>query len=108
MSRVQLAWVALLVGGFGTYLIRVSFLAMAHRVTEIPERWRMPLRLIPPAVLAALITPAVLRPDGVLTPLGPRPLAALIALGIALWTRSVIATILVGLATVIGLEVLLG
>ncbi len=108
MSRVQLAWVALLAGGFGTYLIRASFLAMAHRVAQIPERWRTPLRLIPPAVLAALIAPAVLRPAGVVTLLGPRPLAALAALGVALWTRSVIATIVVGLAAAIGLEALFG
>lgn len=106
MSRAQVAWVVLLAGAIGTYLIRASFLAVADRVAEIPARWRTPLRLIPPAVLAALITPAVLRPDGVLTALGPRPLAALVALGVALWTRSVIATIVVGLAAAIGLEAL--
>jgi branched-subunit amino acid transport protein len=64
--------------------------------------------LIPPAVLAALVAPALLRPEGVFAPFGPRAVAGLVALVVAFVTRSVIATILVGLGAVIGLEVLLG
>jgi branched-subunit amino acid transport protein len=108
MSRTTIAWIAIAAVGLGTYLVRASFLAVAHRVAEIPARWRTPLRLIPPAVLAALVAPAVLRPDGVVVLLGPRAIAGAIALGVAVWTRSVLATILVGLAAAVGLEVLLG
>lgn len=108
MNRVTVAWIVIAVVGVGTYLVRASFLAVAERVAAIPERWRTPLRLIPPAVLAALIAPAVLRPDGgALALVGPRPIAAVVALGVAVWTRSVLATIVVGLATVVGLELLL-
>ena len=108
MSRVTIAWIVIAVVGVGTYLVRASFLAVADRVAAIPARWRTPLQLIPPAVLAALIAPAVLRPDGALNVVGSRPLAALAALGVAWWTRSVLATILVGLAAALGLELLLG
>jgi branched-subunit amino acid transport protein len=108
MSRVTVAWIVMAVVGAGTYLIRASFLAVADRVAQIPERWRTPLQLIPPAVLAALVAPALLRPEGELTLLGPRVFAGLIALGVAVWTRSILATILVGLAAAFGLELLLG
>ena len=108
MSRVTVAWIVIAVVGLGTYLVRASFLSVADRVAQIPERWRTPLRLIPPAVLAALVAPAVLRPEGELVLLGPRVFAGLIALGVALWTRSILATIVVGLAAAVGLEVLLG
>lgn len=108
MSRITIAWIVIAVVGVGTYLVRASFLAVADRVAAIPERWRTPLQLIPPAVLAALIAPAVLRPDGALSLVGPRPLAAVVALGVAWWTRSVLATILVGLAAAVGFEMLLG
>lgn len=108
MSRVTAAWVTIVAAGLGTYAIRASFLAVADRVAAVPERLRTPLRLIPPAVLAALVAPAVLRAEGVFTPLGPRALAGLVALVVAVWTRSVLATILVGMAAAIGFEHLLG
>jgi branched-subunit amino acid transport protein len=108
VSRVTIAWIVIAVVGIGTYLVRASFLAVADQVAAVPERWRTPLRLIPPAVLAALVAPAVLRPGGELTLLGPRAFAGLIALAVAVWTRNILATILVGLAAAIGLELLFG
>ena len=107
MSRVTIAWIVLSVVGLGTYLVRASFLAVADRVAGVPERWRTPLRLIPPAVLAALVAPALLRPEGLLV-IGPRAFAGAVALAVAVWTRSVLATILVGLVAVVGFEALLG
>lgn len=108
MSRVTVGWIVLAVVGVGTYLIRASFLAVADRVATIPDRWRTPLRLIPPAVLAALVGPAVLRPEGAQIVLGARPAAALVALAVAWWTRNVLATIVVGLVAVVGFELWLG
>jgi branched-subunit amino acid transport protein len=108
MTRTTAAWIAIVAVGLGTYAIRGSFLLVAHRVAEIPPRWRTPLRMIPPAVLAALTAPALLRPDGPFVPLGPRALAGFVAAVVAWWTRSILATILVGLAAAIGFEHLLG
>ena len=108
MSRTTAAWVAIVAVGVGSYAIRGSFLLVADRVARIPPRWRTPLQMIPPAVLAALAAPALLRPDGPFVPFGPRALAGLIALAVAWWTRSILATILVGLAAAFGLEQLLG
>jgi branched-subunit amino acid transport protein len=98
-------WIVIGVVGVGTYLLRSSFLFVADRMAALPEHVRVPLGLIPPAVLAALVAPAVLRPEGAgVVMIGPRSLAAMLALGIALWTRSVLATIGVGLLAVAILE----
>jgi branched-subunit amino acid transport protein len=108
MSTTQTAWVVIVLGGIATFAIRGSFLLVATRLAALPDTTRELLRMIPAAALAALVVPALLRTDGELVVLGPRPLAGLVALGIAWWTRSVFATIAVGLIAVVGFEVLLG
>jgi branched-subunit amino acid transport protein len=108
MTATQTAWLVIVIGGIATFAIRGSFLLVATRLAELPDTTRELLRMIPAAALAALVAPAVLRTDGQLVLLGPRPLAALIALGVAWWTRSVAATIAVGLIAVVGLELVLG
>ena len=108
MSATQTAWVVIVLGGIATFAIRGSFLLVATRLAELPDATRQLLRMIPAAALAALVVPAVLRTDGELVLLGPRPLAGVVALGIAWWTRSVLATIAVGLGAVVGFELLLG
>jgi len=57
------------------------------------------LRYVPPAVLAALIAPEIFVRDGLvdLSLLSARPLAALVAALVALYTRSVSLTIAAGL-----------
>lgn len=81
-------WLTLLAAGSATYLIRLSFIAFAHRGTA-PAWITRPLRLVPAAVLSALILPAVLAPQGALQlwPLSPRALAAMAAVFIAWKTR---------------------
>lgn len=59
--------------------------------------------MIPAAVLAALVAPAVLRPDGPLLLWHPRPLAGLLAALVAWRTRSVVVTLLVGGGALVGL-----
>ena len=108
MSATQSAWIVIVVGGIATFAIRGSFLLIATRLAELPDSTRELLRMIPSAALAALVVPALLRTDGELLLLGPRPLAGLVALGIAWWTRSVAATIAVGLLAVVAFELLLG
>jgi branched-subunit amino acid transport protein len=108
MSATQTAWVVIVFAGLTTFAIRGSFLLVATRLAALPDHTRELLRMIPAAALAALAVPALLRTDGELVLLGPRPLAGLVALGIAWWTRSVAATIAVGLVAVVGFELLFG
>ena len=56
-------WTIILGGLVVTYLIRLSFILLIP-LERFPERFRQGLRFVPPAVLAALITPELLRPDG--------------------------------------------
>jgi branched-subunit amino acid transport protein len=104
MSNVGIVFVV----GIGTYLLRLSFIGIVgDRV--MPEWALVPLRFVAPAVLAALIAPAVLLNDGALdlSPASnPRALAATVALLLAWKTRSVPVVIAAGLATVWALQAL--
>lgn len=108
MGPVKAAWVVIVLGGLATYLIRASFLLAARRLATVPAWATDLLRMIPAAALAALVAPALLRPDAAFAPLGPQALAGALALAVAWWTRSVLLTIGVGLAAVGGLEWVLG
>jgi branched-subunit amino acid transport protein len=90
-------WATVMVAGVGTYLIRWSFLALAHRATDLPAMALRILRMIPPAALAALVTPGLLRPAGDFDPYSAEALAGLVA-GVVAWrTKSVIWPLVVGL-----------
>lgn len=102
------AWTVIVAGAAGTFLLRASSLLLAERFRGIPEGAREALRMVPAAALAALVAPAVLRPGGTLTLVGPRPVAALLALLVAWRTRNVLATIVTGLVAVVIAETLLG
>lgn len=108
MSTLATAWTVIVVVGLLTFAIRGSFLLTAGRLERLPQPALDVLRLIPSAALAALVVPAVLRVEGELVLLGPRTYAGVLALGVALLTRSVLATIGVGLVAVVGFELLLG
>lgn len=108
MRGTSAGWVVIGAGALLTYSIRAVFLVFAGRLTSVPPLVREGLRMIPAAALAALVTPAVLRPTGELVLLGPRPLAAILA-ALAAWrTRNVAVTIVVGMAAVIALGYLPG
>jgi branched-subunit amino acid transport protein len=66
------------------------------------------LRFNPPAVLLAMVAPALARPAGVLAlSVGnPRLLAGAVAAVVAARTRSVVATTVAGMATLWALEAL--
>ncbi|HSJ45666.1 MAG TPA: AzlD domain-containing protein [Euzebyales bacterium] len=106
MIEPATAWMVIIGGGIVTYLVRAVLLTVAHRARDLPPRVRDGLRMIPPAALAALVAPAVLRPDGGLLLWHPRPLAGLVAAAVAWRTRSVVATLLVGGAALAGLTAL--
>jgi branched-subunit amino acid transport protein len=108
MTRTTTAWVVIAGAGVLTFAIRGSFLLVASRLAALPEAARELLRMIPAAALAALVAPALLRTDDRLVLLGPKPLAGLVALGVAWWSRSVLVTIAAGLLAIVGLDLLLG
>lgn len=97
-------WVVILVAGAGTFAQRASFLVFAHRLGTVSPRVQRVLRQIPPAVLAALVLPALVRPDGDLDLWQPRLLAGLLA-GLVSWrTRNVGLTLAVGLGVLVLVE----
>lgn len=91
----------------GTFAWRYSFFLLYDhiRITDFQKR---ALRLVPPAVLSALLLPAILRSNGGLDfSLGnPRLLAAALSVIIAYKTKNVLATIIVGMATLFLIQAL--
>ncbi len=94
MSRT---WVAILLAGAGTFAMRASFLLAARRLADVPESVHRVLRQIPPAALAALVLPALLRPEGDLDLWQPELAAGALAAVVSWRTRSVAATLTVGM-----------
>lgn len=93
-------WLLIGIIGLGTYLMRLSFVALFGR-HGVPAVLAAPLRYVAPAVLAALVAPAVVAPGGVLD-VGagnPRTPAMVVAIVVAIRTRSVIWTILAGMGS---------
>ena len=94
-------WLIVIVMGAGTYAIRLSVLALVHH-SALPRTAREALRFVTPAVLCAIIAPAVLYagPGGAFDggPGNQRLLAALAAVGVAWAARNVWLTIGVGMA----------
>ena len=97
-------WAAIVLSGAGTYAMRASFLAFAHRMATVPPALARILRQIPPAALAAIVVPALLRPEGRLDLLQPTLLAGLVAAGVAWKTRNVGVTVVVGIALLTALQ----
>jgi branched-subunit amino acid transport protein len=91
-------WLIVGLIGLGTYLTRLSFVAVFGRF-GVPAWLEAPLRYVGPAVLAALVAPAVIAPSGALdvTAGNPRVFAATVALLVALRTKSVSWTIVAGM-----------
>ena len=56
-------WGIIIGGMVVTYAIRLSFIALVPH-ERLPYLFRRSLRYVPPAVLAALITPELFRPTG--------------------------------------------
>ena len=97
MNRQEL-WVILFGGMLVTYATRLSFIALLP-AERMPSWFRRGLRYVPPAVLAALITPELFSPGGTLDfSLGnERLLAGTLAFLVAWRTRSTWLTIAAGM-----------
>lgn len=89
--------VQVLIVGIGTYLLRVSVVALVSATGAIPQRVERSLRLVAPAVLAALVADTLLLAGDGVRDLGSWHVAAALALAVAIWTRSAIWTIAAGM-----------
>lgn len=93
-------WVLIVVIGAGTFALRVSMIALLGRISRTPPALERVLRFIRPAVLAALVAPAVVLLDGepaFMAPLNPRLVAGTVAIFIAWKTGNVLLTIVGGM-----------
>jgi branched-subunit amino acid transport protein len=93
-----------------TFGVRYPVLAVVSRL-RLPELVTQALKYVPPAVLMAIIAPAVLLPDGGRITLGlsNTPLyASLVAVLVAWRTKNLLATILVGMGVLWSLRWVLG
>lgn len=100
-------WGVLSVIALGTWLIRMSFIALLGRVEVIPPLVLRILRLIPAAVLAAIVAPAVTHAAGTFD-LATERFAAAVGAALVAWrTRNVLATIITGMGLLWLLEAIL-
>jgi branched-subunit amino acid transport protein len=99
-------WLTILLCGAGTVAMRSSLLLAAHRLTELPPLVERLLRQIPPAALAAIVVPALLRPDGEFTLWSAELAAGVVAALVAWRTRSAALTLVVGLGVLVILDAL--
>ena len=102
-------WMIIVGIGIGTFALRLSFIEAFTWLGTMPSGSERILRFVPPAVMAALVTPALLVMDGsIAVSVGnDRLLAGLVATAVAWRTRSVLMTIAVGMGTIWTLSFLL-
>lgn len=107
MTRLEV-WLTIVGMALMTFALRGSFLLAADRTTLRPLVERA-LRYVPPAVLAAIVAPALAQSSGaVLGPVDARLVAGAIA-GLVAWrTRSIVATFGIGMLTLWGITWLIG
>ncbi len=103
MNRV---WTTILLAGAGTFAMRASFIAAADRLAHVPPGVGRLLRQIPPAALASLVVPALMRPEGSIDLTHPRFAAGVLAALVAGRTNNVVATLAAGMGVLVVLQAL--
>ena len=98
-------WLIILVGGLLTFALRLSFIFLMDKI-DFPDLLRNSLRLVPPAVLSAIIIPELLFVGGQLdlTLDNNRLLAGIAAIFVAWRTRNTLLTIGIGMAVLLLLQ----
>ncbi len=93
-------WLIVILVGIGTYLTRLSFIGILGD-REIPTYVERPLRLVAPAVLAAIAVPALVARQGevFVSVDNLRLLAGIVAMAVAWKSRSIGWTIGVGMVS---------
>jgi branched chain amino acid efflux pump len=101
---VNPVWASIVLAGAGTFAMRASFIAAADRLVDVPPWAQRLLRQIPPAALASIVVPALVRPEGDLDLTHPRFIAGIAAAMVAWRTNNVVATLVVGMGLVVLLQ----
>jgi len=91
-------WVVFALAGIGTYLIRLSGIALLANEERIPPLVRRALRMIGPAAMGAIVGNSLLLDHGAWRPFGVWHVASLVALAVGVWRRSLGLTLLAGAA----------
>lgn len=94
-------WWTILVAGAGTFSMRAAFLVVAGRLAAVPPWAHRLLRQIPPAALASIVAPALLRPQGTIDIASPELAAGALAAVVAWRTRNAAITLVVGMAMLV-------
>ncbi|HXZ49034.1 MAG TPA: AzlD domain-containing protein [Usitatibacter sp.] len=98
-------WIAVAGVALSTFLLRASFIVFIdpHR---FPGWFRQALKFVPPSVLAAIVVPGLLMPEGALDlrPTNARLLAGIVAIVASLRLRNAMATIAAGMVALWGLQ----
>jgi len=91
-------WMTIIGVAVGTFLLRLSFIEL-WKWMRVPPLLVRALNYVPPAVLAALVLPALLRSGGTIdvSPDNLRLYAGLIAAVVAWYTRGMIMTLTAGM-----------
>jgi branched-subunit amino acid transport protein len=102
-------WLAIAGVSVSTFVLRASFILFIdpHR---FPHWFRQALKFVPPAVLAAIVAPGLVMPEGSLdlSLRNPRLLAGLVAIAATLRVRNAVAAIGTGMATLWALQWAIG
>lgn len=95
-------WGAIVAVGLGTFALRFSFLYLEGRAVGLPPVAERGLRYVPPAILAALVLPALVVVDGSPAVVGNDRLVAGVAAGLVAWrTEDILATIVAGVGVLL-------
>ncbi len=99
-------WVVIVLLGLGSFAIRYSFLGLLGR-RRLPEWALRHLRYVGVAVLPGLVAPLVAWPAATGgSPDAARLSAALVALAVGMWRRSVIGSVISGMGVLYAVQYL--
>lgn len=102
-------WVVCIIIGIGTFLLRLSFIFLIGKLEKVPPGIESFLRLVPAAVLPALILPPIIHMDSslVINIEGDKLFAGAFAALVAWRSRNMLATIAAGMLALWGLQAVL-
>jgi len=102
-------WVTMAIAGLLTYGIRLSFIMLMGRIT-VPAWFQRALRLVPAAVLSAIIVPGLFERGGAMdfSARNPQLWAGILAIAVAWRTRNVLLTIIAGMVVLLALQLIFG
>jgi branched-subunit amino acid transport protein len=100
-------WLVIVGAGVVTFLTRASFIVFADP-HKFPHAFRVALAFVPAAVLAAIVVPGLVMPNGTLdfTLSNPRLVAGLAAVAVAVKVRNPLVSIVAGMVALWGLQAL--